>query len=113
VAVIFPIDCLYWKLCNWEQNYDSCSSADQGIFEQLSVSYEQFVFPFVLIEQEQIKTCSERDRNPFFPLTCFNCVFFMNHSNIKCVVSWQPVSLELGGKSPIIVFEDVDLDKGQ
>jgi len=23
----------------------------------------------------------------------------------------QPVSLELGGKSPIIVFEDVDLDK--
>lgn len=25
---------------------------------------------------------------------------------------WQPVSLELGGKSPIIVFEDVDLDKG-
>jgi len=28
------------------------------------------------------------------------------------VVSWQPVSLELGGKSPLIVFEDVDLDKG-
>lgn len=24
----------------------------------------------------------------------------------------QPVSLELGGKSPIVVFEDVDLDKG-
>lgn len=104
MAVIFPIDCLYWKLCNWEQNYDSCSSADQGIFEQLSVSYEQFVFPFVLIEQ-RTKIHSERDRNP--------CVFFMNHSNIKCVVSWQPVSLELGGKSPIIVFEDVDLDKGQ
>lgn len=30
----------------------------------------------------------------------------------SCVFSWQPVSLELGGKSPIIVFEDVDLDKG-
>jgi acyl-CoA reductase-like NAD-dependent aldehyde dehydrogenase len=29
-----------------------------------------------------------------------------------CVVFWQPVSLELGGKSPIIVFEDFDLDKG-
>jgi len=29
------------------------------------------------------------------------------------VVSWQPVSLELGGKSPIVVFEDVDLDKGK
>ena len=28
------------------------------------------------------------------------------------VFSWQPVSLELGGKSPIVVFEDVDLDKG-
>ena len=28
------------------------------------------------------------------------------------VVDWQPVSLELGGKSPILVFEDVDLDKG-
>jgi len=24
----------------------------------------------------------------------------------------QPVTLELGGKSPIVVFEDVDLDKG-
>lgn len=24
----------------------------------------------------------------------------------------QPVSLELGGKSPIIVFDDVDIDKG-
>ncbi|KAH1117633.1 hypothetical protein GYH30_046753 [Glycine max] len=59
-AETFPTDCLYWKLCNWEQDYDSCSSADQGIFEQLS-----------------------------------------------------PVSLELGGKSPIIVFEDVDLYKGQ
>jgi len=39
--------------------------------------------------------------------------FFMNHCNIKFVVSWQPVSLELGGKSPIVVFEDVDLDKGK
>ena len=28
------------------------------------------------------------------------------------VVDWQPVTLELGGKSPILVFEDVDLDKG-
>jgi len=27
------------------------------------------------------------------------------------ICCWQPVSLELGGKSPIIVFEDVDLDK--
>lgn len=26
--------------------------------------------------------------------------------------SFQPVTLELGGKSPIVVFEDVDLDKG-
>lgn len=24
----------------------------------------------------------------------------------------QPVSLELGGKSPIIVFDDVEIDKG-
>lgn len=24
----------------------------------------------------------------------------------------QPVSLELGGKSPIVVFDDVDIDKG-
>lgn len=24
----------------------------------------------------------------------------------------QPVSMELGGKSPLIVFDDVDLDKG-
>lgn len=31
---------------------------------------------------------------------------------LTCAVSWQPVSLELGGKSPLLVFEDVDLDKG-
>lgn len=40
--------------------------------------------------------------------------FSATSSNIKFMVScWQPVSLELGGKSPIVVFEDVDLDKGQ
>ena len=31
---------------------------------------------------------------------------------ILCIFSWQPVTLELGGKSPIVIFEDVDLDKG-
>ena len=42
----------------------------------------------------------------------FICKFILRLWNIKFVVfSWQPVSLELGGKSPIIVFEDVDLDK--
>jgi betaine-aldehyde dehydrogenase len=25
----------------------------------------------------------------------------------------KPVSMELGGKSPLIVFDDVDLDKGE
>ena len=40
----------------------------------------------------------------FFPFFVFLFIFF--------VVDWQPVSLELGGKSPILVFEDVELDKG-
>ena len=26
--------------------------------------------------------------------------------------SWQPVTLELGGKSPIVVFDDVDIETG-
>lgn len=31
---------------------------------------------------------------------------------IDLLLSFQPVSLELGGKSPILVFEDVDIEKG-
>lgn len=50
---------------------------------------------------------------PFFAYSYFYFLLFMSSCcNIKFVVSWQPVSLELGGKSPLIVFEDVDLDKG-
>lgn len=36
-----------------------------------------------------------------FDLSVTNCGWF------------QPVTLELGGKSPLLVFEDVDLDKGK
>lgn len=46
-------------------------------------------------------------------------VFFTyNFSGSECESSFfffffpQPVSLELGGKSPIIVFDDVKIDKG-
>lgn len=35
----------------------------------------------------------------------FHLCYFM-------LVEWQPISLELGGKSPIIVFEDGDLNNG-
>lgn len=31
---------------------------------------------------------------------------------IFVMVTFQPVTLELGGKSPIVVFDDVDIDKG-
>ncbi|CAN1317479.1 Betaine aldehyde dehydrogenase 1 [Linum perenne] len=38
------------------------------------------------------------------------------YSHTLCLIvhgcNSQPVSMELGGKSPIVVFEDVDLDKG-
>ena len=55
-----------------------------------------------------------------FPFFCFCFLFFVSILPycsdflffIFFVVDWQPVSLELGGKSPILVFEDVDLDKG-
>ena len=36
------------------------------------------------------------------------CVFY----TILIIFPGQPVALELGGKSPIVVFEDFDLDKG-
>jgi len=36
VTITSWTDCLYWKLGNWEQDYDRRSSAGQGIFKQLS-----------------------------------------------------------------------------
>lgn len=37
-----------------------------------------------------------------------------NNVNDTSLMAWlQPVSMELGGKSPLIVFDDVDLDKGE
>lgn len=37
---------------------------------------------------------------------------FITYSKFLILLILQPVTLELGGKSPIVVFEDVDLDKG-
>jgi hypothetical protein len=44
----FLTDCLYRKLCNWEQNYDSCSSAGQGIFKQhfLLITFNSYFLLF-------------------------------------------------------------------
>lgn len=42
--------------------------------------------------------------------------FFSSSNNVSdttFVALLQPVSMELGGKSPLIVFDDVDLDKGE
>lgn len=36
---------------------------------------------------------------------------FVNDTSLVALL--QPVSMELGGKSPLIVFDDVDLDKGE
>jgi hypothetical protein len=44
----FLTDCLYWKLCNWEQNYDSCSSTGQGIFKHyfLLITFNSYFLLF-------------------------------------------------------------------
>lgn len=53
-----------------------------------------------------VKVCKEKIGTfLFFVIIVINLSPF-----VICYV--QPVSLELGGKSPIVVFEDVDLDKG-
>jgi acyl-CoA reductase-like NAD-dependent aldehyde dehydrogenase len=58
-------------------------------------------------------THTQSEFGTIFAYSYFYFLFFTSSCcNIKFVVSWQPVSLELGGKSPLIVFEDVDLDKG-
>jgi len=40
----FSTDFLYWKLCNWKQDYDSCSTANEGIFKQyyLQIMYNLY-----------------------------------------------------------------------
>ena len=58
-------------------------------------------------------THTEEEIGTLFLLPYFSSLFLASSCNIKFVVSWQPVSLELGGKSPIVVFEDVDIDKGK
>lgn len=40
----------------------------------------------------------------------FHQTMSMTHHSLFIL---QPVSMELGGKSPLIVFDDVDLDKGE
>jgi len=39
--------------------------------------------------------------------------FITNVNDTLLMALLQPVSMELGGKSPLIVFDDVDLDKGE
>lgn len=50
-----------------------------------------------------------KDRN----LSVFSLVIIVINLSPFVISCVQPVSLELGGKSPIVVFEDVDLDKGR
>jgi len=45
--------------------------------------------------------------NCYLKSSSLDVLIFCSH-----VAYLQPVTLELGGKSPIVVFEDVDLDKG-
>lgn len=45
----------------------------------------------------------------------YSSPLFVSSNNVNdtsLMALLQPVSMELGGKSPLIVFDDVDLDKG-
>jgi len=92
---------LWQRQLSWSRYFDAV----------FSINYIQFIFHDVLMKW---RTHTETHSvEPFFTYSYFYFLLFMSSfCNIKFVVSWQPVSLELGGKSPLIVFEDVDLDKG-
>lgn len=45
------------------------------------------------------------------PKSQTSILFPLSSDLVYCFL--QPVSLELGGKSPILVFEDADLDTGK